>query len=275
MDVRLFGAVVWRFKWLVLGGILLGGALALLAYRGQTKSETWQSRAELIITQASFPYGRASQQLGGSTKTGAPQAPVGSQSYMSNLAPVYAAIANGSELQTRIHDVARVPGVVSATEVIDQATSTDLPFVQLTATARSGADAVALATAASSVLTSYVRDRQDAAGIARGDRVVLSPIQSGRSPQLTSGHKLTTPLSIFVGVLAAAIALSFILENTRPRTAAALGRAPRSVAETAESQAAAVNEDPGRSDTALNRTRRSWAPQLRPRPLSPDPDSDV
>ena len=227
MDLRLFSAVVWRFKWLVLGGVLLATGLALYAYHSRSTSQTWQSHAQLIITQESFPYGRAVQQYtGGSVKTGVPPSPVGNQTYMSSLSPIYAALANGNSIQQSIRRQAPVPGAVSASAVIDPATSTDLPFVQLTATAPSRSAASRLAVAATSVLTQYVEQQQNSAGIAASDRVLLAPVQNGESARLISQQKITTPLLVFVAIVCATLGLAFVLENARPRTAVALGKVP-------------------------------------------------
>jgi hypothetical protein len=234
MDIKLFIGVIKRFKKLVIGGFFLAIVLAVFSYgtpgtkggkptvipRG---TETWQSQAQLLITQASFPYGRAAQQYTGG-KGGIPAAPVGDQSYMSNLAPIYAALANGSTVQHLIAKAAPGAGSVAATQVINTATSFGEPFVDLTATAHSAQAAAKLAQTASTVLVNYVTQQQNRAGIAASDRVQLQVVQSGATPQMTSGPSKSVPLLVFVAVLGAAIALAFMKENADPQTAAALGR---------------------------------------------------
>jgi hypothetical protein len=258
MDVRLFCAVVWRFYWLVLGGLVLGGLLAIHAWDGSSKSQTWQSQAELIITQEAFPYGRAvPQYAGGSTKTGTPPAPVGNQSYMSSLAPIYAAIVNGTQLQQQIRQRAPVPGTVTAAQVSDPVTSTDLPFVQLTALGPTANDARALAIGGASVLTNYVPS----------DRVLLAPVQTGESATLISHAKLTTPLLIFVAIACATLGLAFILENARPRTAAKLGRVPPD-GHRDDGDAGASHDEAPHEATRLVTTR---VVRTQPQPLARDP----
>jgi hypothetical protein len=239
MDIRLFFAVLRRFKKVVIGGFLLAIVLAVLSYgtpgmvhgkpgivpRG---TETWQSQAELMITQGSDPYGRAAEQYtGGSTKTGAPAVPVGDQTYMASLAPIYAAVANGDAIRSKIMKGHSVAGSYTATEVVDTATNAALPFVQLTAIASSSSAAVSLAQDAASVLQAYVAKQQKQAGIAPTDRVVLQLIQNGAAASLVKGHSKSLPLLVFVAVLGAALALAFVRENADPKTAARLGRGPR------------------------------------------------
>jgi hypothetical protein len=267
MDVRLFCAVVWRFYWLVLGGLVLGGLLAIHVYNAGSKSQTWQSQAELIITQESFPYGRAVQQYsGGSTKTGAPASPVGNQSYMSSLSPIYANIANGNDIQQSIHQLAPVTGTVTASAVTDPATSTDLPFVLLTATSSTAADASRLAVGAATVLTRYVTQQQEKAGVAPADRVLLGPVQTGQSAQLISHQKLSTPLLIFVAIACATFGLAFILENAKPRTAVKLGRVPPETPPANGKAAPSNGKSPQTTRSGRKRVVRS-----KPQPVAREP----
>ena len=112
MDLRLFWSVIRRHKRLVLTGTLLGLVLAVLAYGHPGLShgkptiiprgaEVWQSESELLITQESFPYGRAEQQY--TTGSGKSQpVPIGDIAYMSSLAPIYSALANGNGIQAEL-----------------------------------------------------------------------------------------------------------------------------------------------------------------------------
>lgn len=236
MDIKLFVAVIKRFKRLVLGGLVLAIVLAVFSYgtpgmRGGKPTviargaETWESQAELLITQASDPYGRAVEEYTGGTG-GTPAAPVGDQSYMSNLGPIYAAIADGTTVQRELAKADPGGGSLNATQVINTATSFAEPFIDLTATSTSGPAAARLAQTASSILINYVTHQQAAAGIAPSDRVELQVVENGEPPQMTNGPSKSLPMLVFVAVLGAAIALAFMRENADPRTAAALGRVP-------------------------------------------------
>jgi hypothetical protein len=235
MDVMLFGRVLWRYKWLTLAGVLLGLVLAVLSYgrpgfsHGKPTiiphgAEVWQSQGELLITQQSFPYGRATQQYtnGSLNQGGTPPQPIGGVGYMSSLAPIYAALANGDAIQAQVVS-ARVPGSVTATDVSDPSSGSLLPLVQLTATAPSSTDARLLALRATHLLQSYVARQQAAAGVAPSQAVELSILARGSKTQLVQGHKLTAPLLVFMAVLIAAVSLVFILENARQHAAGAPG----------------------------------------------------
>ena len=118
MDFKLFGAVVKRYKRMVIAGVVLAVVLSVLSYgtpslkggmptvvpRG---AEIWQGEAEILISQAGFPYGRAVTQVtpaNGST----PSQPIGDYNYMASLSSVYAALANSTSVQ---HQAATQAGV--------------------------------------------------------------------------------------------------------------------------------------------------------------------
>ena len=84
MDFRLYARVIWRFKWVVMLGLIVAVGLAGLsvvkvgkggkiAYR---QAELWASTARLGVTQQGFPWGRLFAE-DPTTATGAPSVPVG------------------------------------------------------------------------------------------------------------------------------------------------------------------------------------------------------
>jgi hypothetical protein len=219
MDIGLFFAVLWRSRWLVLGGAVLGLVLAALSY-GQPSfaggkpslkprgAEVWQSESQLLISQAGFPYGQGANP---------------NQTSLSNLAPVYATLANGNAVQAEIHRQVALPGKVKATESLDVAISSALPFVILTATAPTSADATKLAVGAASIFQAYVAGQQASGRIPAAQRVQLSVVQSGANTKLVEGHKLSIPILVFLAVLIGVMALVFLKEGARQRVAAELG----------------------------------------------------
>ena len=208
MDIELFFAVLKRFKWIVLGGLVLAIALAALAHMHRTL--TFESAAEALITQPAAPV----------TKGGQPVAAPNPAGY----APIYVQFANADAVQQHLRNI---PGAAVAGEVTDPSDGAALPFVALTATAPTGEDAVKLTQKAFTVLSAYINQQQAAQGIASDQRATLQLIASGDPPKLASGSSTTIPLLVFAAVLGAAIAIAFMLENARPQTAAALGRVPK------------------------------------------------
>ncbi len=224
MDLGLFFAVLWRSKWLVLGGAVLGAVLAVLAYGTPSlaggkptltprATQVWQSESQLLISQANFPYRE-------SPESSSPEQQMGS------LSPVYANLANGNIVQAEIHRQLGPVGTVKASEDVDLAASSFLPFVNIAATAPTQSGAVRLAQGAASIFLAYVTRQQATARIPADRRIRLSIVQSGAQAKLVEGHKLSVPLLVFVAVLIGVIAVVFLKENLQPRVTRELERLP-------------------------------------------------
>lgn len=237
MDLKLFAAVLRRHKKVVLGGFLLGAVLAVFAYgkpafvHGKptivpSGAETWQTQSQLLITQRNDPYGDVVDGLplnsDGKVSPRNPTLQVGGVGYLASLSPVYAEIANGDLVQSKVHRFLPAAALV-ATPVTDPTSGLLLPVVQLTVTGDSEAIVQRVAAIAATTLTGYVVSRQAAAAVPAAQRVQLSPVQNGFQLKLVKGHKPTVPMLVFVAVLAAAISLAFVLENFKI-TAARAGR---------------------------------------------------
>jgi capsular polysaccharide biosynthesis protein len=224
MDLSLFFAVLWRSKWLVLGGAVLGAVLAVLVYGSPSlaggkptltprSAQVWQSESQLLISQADFPYRES------------PEA-YSPEQQMGSLSPVYANLANGNIVQAQIHRQLGSVGTVKASEDVDLAASSFLPFVNITATAPTESGAIRLAQGAASIFVAYVTRQQTSARIPADRRIRLAIVQSGGQAKLVEGHKLSIPLLVFVAVLIGVIAVVFLKENLQPRVATELDRLP-------------------------------------------------
>ena len=222
MDLKLLLAVIKRFKWLVGAGAVISIALAILAYGTPTfihgkpglrprSTKTWQAAAEVLISQPDDPYGQSATPSNG-----------GVESYLASLSPVYAAQANADAVQRLVRKSAAAPqGLLQAADVVDPQTGDVLPLITLTSYASTSAAAGRMASAASRVLQNYIAQEQTAADIPTSQRTHLVVIKNGLPPTVAKGYDVTTPMLVLVGVFVAFLALAFILENLRPRTAAA------------------------------------------------------
>ncbi|MGO9760379.1 MAG: hypothetical protein ACLP1Q_03840, partial [Solirubrobacteraceae bacterium] len=201
---------------------VLGVVLATLSYGTPSFSggkptlqprgaEVWHSESQLLITQSHFPYGQAP------TAT-APQ------TTLSNLSPVYATLANGTAIQAEIHQQFGASASVKATESLDPAISSALPFVILTASAPAKSAATQLAQGAAVIVRNYVEHHQVAGKIPGPERIALSIIQSGGNTKLVEGHEKTVPILVFMAILIGVLALVFLKESAHPRVALETGR---------------------------------------------------
>ncbi len=173
-----------------------------------------------LITQEGFPYGRAVQQYAPG-KQSIPAQPIGDQGYMSGLSSIYAAMANGNAVQSRVAAEAGVPlcpstvpcGTVVAAEVDNISDGVPLPLITVTSSAPNAADAAKLATTTVSILRSEITRQQGAAGTPVDQRIQLQTTKSGAPATLVQGYKKSIPILVLFAVISASIALAFIRNN--------------------------------------------------------------
>jgi hypothetical protein len=222
MDLKLFWAVAKRYKRISIGGTILAVVLAVFAYgtpgpggirpRGEV---TWEAKAQLLLTQANGVY----------TQSDATAIQAQGPTYMSSLSPIYAGLANGSAVQAAVK-AAKVPGKVSATEGVDANTGAYTPFITLTASGPSPADAAKLSKIGIAAFQKYIYETEVAAGVAPSSRISLAVISNGIPPVIGSKPKPTIPVLVFLAIMSGMVMLLFSLENHDPQSAAKLGRVP-------------------------------------------------
>jgi hypothetical protein len=228
MDIKLFFGVVWRFRLVVLVGLLAAVALTVfsvarvsshgLSYR---QGEEWTSASTIWVTQSGFPLGRSVYDK--FFTDGTPSAPAqisqfSDPSRFSSLATIYVALITSDPVIKLMASYGPVDGAVNATQPsLPGNASITLPFVQVTGTASSGEKAVALTNNATRALVKYVAEQQRANSIPQNKRVVLQVIQQAHGAVVTKPRKLTTPIVVFLACLMVTFGLAFLLENLRPR----------------------------------------------------------
>ena len=243
MDFKLFFAVVKRYKRVVIVGAVLGVVLSVLSYgmpgmkggkptiipRG---AETWSGEAQVLISQVGFPYGRAVTQFVPGKGTSTPAEPIGDVSYMSNLSSIYAALANGSDVQRAVAKQTHLalcpltigpigtatpaPGACSsvvAAPLAQPGTGVPLPLITLTSSASTQGQAAKLATTTIAVLRNAITQQQAASGTPVDQRVQLQTVNTGATATLTSGPSKSIPILVLFAIVAASVALAFILNN--------------------------------------------------------------
>ncbi len=229
MDVLLLSRVLWRFKFVVLGGFVLAVALAVLTvvkvdtaagapFIAKRTAPLYSSSATLLITQSGFPWGSAVQSYTNSPSAG-PVA-TGDLTRLTALANLYVQLANSDIIRTLVAKKApSTLGLVASQNysISPSFYSTALPIVTLTATSRTGAHAVADAQASANVLKTYLRQQQNAAGIDASKRVVVQELQAPKKAVVVNTTKKTLPAVVFLTIMLAVLGLVFVLENMRPR----------------------------------------------------------
>jgi hypothetical protein len=214
VDLRLYARVIWRFRLLVVTGLLLACGLAFLSFFNVSsagvryrQSEIYKSSTMVLLTQRGFPWGR----------TLTPDTVDASR--FTALAPFYAQLANGDEVRALVRRSGPLNGIFTATPVLDE-TSTPrqgLPFISVDAFASTGPGAVRLSRRVTKAFQTFLGRNQRAARIPTNQRVVVQVVNQARKAKLVEGRKLTLPIVVFLTVMIATLGLAFLLENLRPR----------------------------------------------------------
>src|SRR5438132_1898977 len=122
MDVAQYARILWRFRAVVVVGVVLATLFAVLstakfdAKHGLTyrQSETWSSTASIFITQQGFPLGRAFYDrvvpLPNGQNVGVYQDPY----RFSNYAVLYAGLATSDEARRVMAKAGPITGIASA-----------------------------------------------------------------------------------------------------------------------------------------------------------------
>jgi len=222
VDLRLFLAVVWRFRLLVALGFVLATVLAVLSayvvtFDGRPTLthrdfEVWQSH-EILLLSAHHrddrgvlrdDPGRAAQ-----------------------FAGIYSRLASSDPVEREVIARTNAEGVlrIGAGPLRDE--NGPLPMIDVYAEATTPAVAEKLARATSTALRGYIRRLENQERVPAGDRIGMSVIKRagdyGGLPDAASATVLVKSRSklrvllVFMGVLGLAVGLAFVLENLRPR----------------------------------------------------------
>jgi hypothetical protein len=232
MDLPLYFRVLWRFRLLVIPGLVAGVALAVLAYGKVDASHgfkitpravpVFHDDALLLITQKGFPWGESQQPyVPGDQSKGLPPVPVGDFSRMSGIAMIYSELADSDTVKalTPLKPAKTEKLLTSPYAPAGAPPGTVLPMVALSAEAATPARTAALLNSRISAFKNYIERQQSNAGLRDKKRVVVQVLRGGdpATAVVISGKKKTLPVVVFLAVMIAVIGLAFMLENMRPR----------------------------------------------------------
>jgi hypothetical protein len=217
MDLQLYLRVLWRFRLLVLTGLVIALVLGLLSFArisveggnptfSYRDPEIWESRAVLWVTQQEKPYLRLIQ----------PDSELAGADF-SGLAALYSRLAHSDAVRAIMLREGPLPGVVSVEPVQGAARGSLSPFMQVIALSEDPAQAPVLATRQISALLTFLENEQAAGRIPKARRVVVKVLRQPTPAVLAERRSFTRPAVVFTTVLIVVLGLVFILENLRPR----------------------------------------------------------
>jgi hypothetical protein len=220
MDLPLHMRVLWRFKVLVISGLLLAIGLAFLSvvkvsptgpkhfqYRQQ---QVWADDVILLVSPQGFPWGDSS--------FGLTQDP----SKYASLATIYANLATSDAVKQRVLeggpvDFAREPMLAAVVPYSTQnSSSPPLPLITLEAQGASKGRVVELATRETRAFLGFLKEQQAANKIPDNERVSVRVVK-GDQIRLIKPRSKTVPVMIFMLLALISIGSAFVLENLRPR----------------------------------------------------------
>jgi hypothetical protein len=229
MDLQLYFRVLWRFRLIILAGLLLAIVLATISlakvtwangsvkftYRSQVY---YQSQATIFVTQRGYPWGRSV--FPSKPTTGSPGAVTSNYAdpgRLAYLASVYAQLGTSDVVRAVMRKDGPLRGKIEAEPGFDERNGSYQPYVYVSAVATDGATAVELANRAATAIRTVVRTQQLNANIPADQQVALDLFSGARPPTVLQPRKKTLPIVMFLTVVLITVGLAFVLENIRPR----------------------------------------------------------
>lgn len=222
MDLTLFFRVVWRYRLLVLSGLILAVLAALLSLvrisPGSSPAVSLRGSGEYVsyttifVTQRGFPWGRLPVANPDPSVSGGVDA-----AKLAALATLYTKLADSDPVQNLNKAVLPEKGwELEAAPVLDGGgLNQPLPLIRIAAIANSPALAEQAAGTAADSLMTYVSQNQRRAGIPYKDRVVLQLIKGPEEAKTLSGRPLTKPIVLFLLITLLTLAAPFVIDNVR------------------------------------------------------------
>jgi hypothetical protein len=230
MDLARHARVLWRYRWVTAGGILLGIVLAVLAsYKVTTSglelrgSSTYTSESQLLVTQAGFPEGRSVLPTPPPTDGLTPQ-PAGNDkelqfadpSRFMTLADLYSTLIVSDEARSLIPEKPAASQIIASPLPAVSGVPV-LPIIQLTTTADTAAGAQALNTHTADALRELLKDRQAKADITPAQSVQIQTVNAPSAGALTGRPSHAGSILALLLCLIGTVAVTHLLEMLRTR----------------------------------------------------------
>jgi hypothetical protein len=237
VDLHVYLRVLWRFRVVVLFGLVLAPTLAFFSYVSvgsegarYRQSEEWASYSRILVTgpelSLSSSADRNLDSVALGDQLGAQEAAL--QRY-TTLAIIYSRLADSDAVLRIVRESGPIYGVVEAAPVTaTEKTDDALPIISIAAISDSPQRAISLATREIAALREFLAAQQRAEGVPNGNRVSFSIVKKPTKAVLLNGRSLTLPIVVFLTMLIAVIGLAFVLENLRPRVYPVRRELPRS-----------------------------------------------
>jgi hypothetical protein len=243
--------VLWRFRAVVVGGLVFGMLLAILAsYQVGWKdgsvlpsltargAEEWSAGSRVLVTQVGFPEGRVTLPGADATTTGTPQQTedpdnesgikFADPARFASLAALYASYVRSDLVRSRIAEKPEPEQIQAIPLDLNGSGDAFLPIVEITTTAETPSAASTLNRHTIRALRGFLSEEQARANTPRDSRIRLDTLNDPRTA-LVSGRSYTGSILAFMLCVIAAIALAHVLESILPPAPVALPIAQQAV----------------------------------------------
>lgn len=231
MELSRHAQVLWRFRVIIVAGVLAGLILAIgTLFSVSSSGLKWRqgleykSASTLFVTQPGFPWGRANLPTnadGAPASATAPDQNFAEPARFAGLASIYSFLVRGEEVR------ALIPGHPSDSEIAAEpfVSSTSgngdtLPLIGLVTFAKTPLAAQQLNANAITALTTYIARQQRASKTAAAQRAVIQVLNPPSAGVVAKPRSMTGAIVVFLLCVMGAVALAYIIENLRPRTPA-------------------------------------------------------
>jgi hypothetical protein len=237
-----YGPALRRFWWvLALGGVVAVAAALLMVYSVQSvappkltarEKPAYTAEVRLFVTSGEAPYLRTSVPRFRDVPIGTEGEAASSPLQVQDAPDVKTLVdaANVYPLLIVSDDVARLreerfgdlPGEVSAQAIFASATAnryqpSQIPVIELFATADSADDAIALASATSQAFRQWMSREQQRAGISPKQRILIQELEAPTEAFTTGGSGVSLPVLAMLAILTAFGAGAIMLDRMYPR----------------------------------------------------------
>ncbi|MTD15838.1 hypothetical protein GIS00_18035 [Nakamurella sp. YIM 132087] len=230
MDIALYGRALWTYKWLLVVGVVVAAAAAfLVGFKIQDGKVV--SRSEGLYTASTYVLigGNNGQlflnQVPGEAVPDGSSAPRDVD--LAGLAPTYAYYVSSDVIRKAVEDQVGAFGEDEALTAIartnmpgspdDTGGRFSLPVLSIIGQAPTAARAQDISRAANEAFQTFVAQQQDQNGTPAEQRTTLVTLNQNEAQPVETSNPLLGVVVTGIGVLAAFIALIFVLFNVRTR----------------------------------------------------------
>jgi hypothetical protein len=232
MDLGVYLKIFWRFRVILAIGLMFAALAGLITTArlvisdGVPKLEArqpveYQSGSTLLVTQKGFPWGRAvldeMVQVPGNEGKPAYVPRFGDGGRYSGLASLYAELAKSDSVMTEVSKRSAPDQRYETNVPREPQLGTPMPLVQIVGYGSSRESAIDVTQRATDGFQRFMSRQQRTNDIASDKAVELVVIQEPSQAKVFAGRSLVKPIFVFLAVMMVFLALTFALENLRPR----------------------------------------------------------